>query len=85
MSPSMIAARVAGVPETAFAHGAAQFLVLHELSGGLHGGEQGGLREAGWRLGFLGHHLDGGHLGVLALLDGHQLAVPGIGGTCFFP
>jgi hypothetical protein len=50
-SPSMVAARVAGVPRPRSGHGFAQFVVVDQLAGAFHRGQQRGFREARRRLG----------------------------------
>ena len=63
-------------------HGGAQLLVLHELAGALHRGEQRGLVVAGGRLGLEFPGFDVRHAGGLTLDDGDEfvVAVGGVAG-----
>ena len=70
----MISARVAGVPRPRLLHRLAQLLVVDQLAGGLHRGEQRRLGVARRRLRHLGLALGGQAADGLALLELRQLA-----------
>src|SRR5207253_1336771 len=56
-------------------HGLAQLVVLDELSGGLHGGEQGGIGVAARGFGFLAQGLDLERRDGLAVGEPRELLV----------
>ena len=63
--------------ETTFGHGFAQFLVINEFSGALHGGKEGGLSKSGGRIGFLFLQLDFLDDGIFPFVDGDEFVLPG--------
>ncbi len=79
-----------GGTQPALLHGVGELVVLHQLAGGLHGGEQGGFRVSGRGLGLVlhglcadgAHRLPGGHGGEFLFLrlggEGVESAPPGL-------
>ena len=62
-----------GCAESAFGHCFAELVVVDELSGSFHRGEESRLGVAGGRIGFLFLHRDLDGFGVFAFLDGAEL------------